>query len=165
MNTDVPKRVTFDSSGHDARHGALNEAIDRSGWQWQRFGVQAVSAFDWLARSYDNIQGATLIERIHSNAAYRGIPAPRTLDSRYVLEDVPTGLVPIVALGQLAGVEMPASVGLVNICCALYQRDFTRGSAAHGGGLGMTKPKPLSGEESTGALLEEGGISMLDETP
>ena len=134
------------------------------------FGVQAISAFDWLARSYENIQGATLIERIHSNAAYRGIPAPRTLNSRYVLEDVPTGLVPIVALGQLAGVEMPASVGLVNICCALYQHDFWqegRNAARMGvAGLGIDEAKAIIRDErSTAALLEEGGISMLDETP
>jgi len=87
-------------------------------------GVHAISAFDWLARSYQGIAGTTLIERIHSNAAYRGIPAPHTLDSRYVSEDVPTGLVPLVALGQLARVEMPASLGLVNMCCALYRHDF-----------------------------------------
>lgn len=86
--------------------------------------VHVISAFDWMARSYKDITGTTLIERIHSNAAYRDIPAPHALDSRYVLEDVPTGLVPIVALGQLAGIEMPVSQGLVNVCCALYQRDF-----------------------------------------
>jgi opine dehydrogenase len=86
--------------------------------------VHAISAFDWMARSYKDITGTTLIERIHSNAAYRDIPAPHTLDSRYVLEDVPTGLVPIVAWGQLAGVEMPVSQGLVHVCCALCRRDF-----------------------------------------
>jgi opine dehydrogenase len=98
----------------DAERLAVAKALD----------VHAISAFDWLARSYQGIAGATLIERIHSNAAYRDIPAPHTLDSRYVLEDVPTGLVPIVALGQLAGIEMPVSLGLVNMCCALYRHDF-----------------------------------------
>ena len=98
----------------DAERLAVAKALD----------VHAISAFDWLARSYQGIAGATLIECIHSNAAYRDIPAPHTLDSRYVLEDVPTGLVPIVALGQLAGIEMPVSLGLVNMCCALYRHDF-----------------------------------------
>lgn len=88
------------------------------------FGVRAISACEWLARSYEGIQGDTLYERIQSNAAYHGIPAPRTLDSRYVLEDVPTGLVPIVALGRVASVPMPASSGLVNVCCGLYRCDF-----------------------------------------
>ena len=101
------------------------EAVDAERLAVARaFGVQAVSACEWLARSYEGIQGDTLYERIQSNAAYHGIPAPRTLDSRYVLEDVPTGLVPMAALGRLAGVPMPASSGLVNVCCGLYRRDF-----------------------------------------
>jgi opine dehydrogenase len=101
------------------------EAIDAERLAVARaFGVQAVSACEWLARSYEGIRGDTLYERIQSNAAYRGISAPRTLDSRYVLEDVPTGLVPMAALGRLAGVPMPASSGLVNVCCGLYQCDF-----------------------------------------
>jgi opine dehydrogenase len=98
----------------DAERLAVAKALD----------VHAISAFDWLARSYQDMAGTTLIERIRSNAAYRDIPAPHTLDSRYVSEDVPTGLVPLVALGQLARLEMPASVGLVNMCCALYRHDF-----------------------------------------
>ena len=133
------------------------------------FDVQAISACDWLARSYEGVRGDTLFERIQSNPAYAGIAAPRNLETRYVLEDVPTGLVPIVSLGRLAGLEMPASSGLVNICCALYRRDFwqegrnaTRMGVA---GLSIDEAKVIIREEgSVAALLEEGGISMIDET-
>jgi opine dehydrogenase len=90
------------------------------------FGVQAQSACEWLARSYDGITGDTLYDRIQSNAAYRGIAAPRSLDTRYIWEDVPTGLVPMVALGELANLEMPACRGLINVASALYRRDLTR---------------------------------------
>ena len=88
------------------------------------YGVNAQSACEWLARSYDGITGETLYDRIQSNVAYRGIAAPRSLDVRYIWEDVPTGLVPMVALGELAGVAMPACNGLVNVACALHRRDF-----------------------------------------
>jgi opine dehydrogenase len=88
------------------------------------FGVEVPSAGEWLAQSYDGIAGETLHERIRSCAAYRGIPAPRSLDTRYVWEDVPTGLVPMVALGAVAGLTMPACVGLVNVASALLRRDF-----------------------------------------
>jgi opine dehydrogenase len=88
------------------------------------YGVKTPSAGEWLASSYDGIVGDTLYERIQSNTAYRGIPAPRSLDTRYLWEDVPTGLVPMVALGQQAGVEMPASLGIANAACALCRRDF-----------------------------------------
>lgn len=88
------------------------------------YGAQAQSAREWLARSYPGITGNTLYERIQSNAAYRGIAAPRSIDARYIWEDVPTGLVPMVALGRIAKVPMPACEGLANIACALLGRDF-----------------------------------------
>ena len=90
----------------------------------QAFEVSAQSAYEWLARSYDGITGDTLYDRIQSNVAYHGIAAPRSINARYIWEDVPTGLVPMVALGKIAGVAMPAATGLVNIANALYSRDF-----------------------------------------
>lgn len=88
------------------------------------YGVHAQAASEWLARSYDGITGDTLYERIQSNVAYHDILAPQTINTRYLWEDVPTGLVPIVALGCRANAEMPASVGVVNLACALLGRDF-----------------------------------------
>ncbi len=96
------------------------------------YGVQAQSAGVWLARSYEGITGDTLYDRIQSNVAYRGIAAPTSINARYIWEDVPTGLVPMVALGRVANVEMPACVGLVNVACALHRRDFwEEGRNAH----------------------------------
>jgi opine dehydrogenase len=103
----------------------LLETIDEERLAAARaYGVRATSASEWLVRSYEGIQGETLYERIHSNAAYAGIAAPRSLETRYVLEDVPTGLVPIASLGRLAGLEMKLTGGLVDVSCALYRRDF-----------------------------------------
>ena len=90
----------------------------------EAYSVEVDSARDWLAKAYRGIKGETLYERIQSNEAYRGIKAPKTLHARYILEDVPTGLVPIVSFGRLAGVKSPASEGVVNVSCALLQRDF-----------------------------------------
>ncbi len=90
----------------------------------QAYGVRAQSACEWLARSYEGIIGDTLYERIQSNVAYHGIAAPRSIDTRYIWEDVPTGLVPMVALGRVAKVGMPACAGMVNVACALHRRDY-----------------------------------------
>lgn len=103
------------------------EAIDEERLAVARaFGVGATSAAEWLERSYEGVQGATLYERIRSNPAYAGIAAPSSIETRYVLEDVPTGLVPIASLGRLAGLEMRAMAGLADVCCALCKRDFWR---------------------------------------
>jgi len=101
------------------------EAIDDERMAVARaYGVRAESAADWLVRAYEGISGATLYERIQSNEAYRGIKAPTTLNMRYITEDVPYGLVPIVSLAETAGLETPASRGVVNVACALLKQDF-----------------------------------------
>ncbi len=49
---------------------------------------------------------------------------PTTIDTRYVLEDVPYGLVPTVLLGRLTGVGAPLHEAGTRIFSALYGRDL-----------------------------------------
>ena len=97
------------------------------------YGVRAVSAEDWLVLAYEGIRGDSLYERIQSNDAYEGIKAPKTLHMRYLTEDVPCGLVPIACLAETAGLQTPASRGVVDVACGLLKRDFW----AEGRGLGQ----------------------------
>jgi len=83
------------------------EAIDRERLAVAAaFGIILDSAREWLRKSYAGVSGETLYERIRSNPAYQGIKAPTSLSVRHILEDVPTGLVPIASLGALAGVPL-----------------------------------------------------------
>jgi opine dehydrogenase len=88
------------------------------------FGVQLDSAREWLRKTYDGVEGETLYECIQSNVAYHGIKAPKSLHVRYIYEDVPTGLVPLTSLGAVAGVATPTCRSLVDIACALFDRNF-----------------------------------------
>ena len=97
---------------------ALELAVARA------FGVNLDSASHWLERSYQGITGETLHARIHSNQAYAGIKAPKSLTVRHLLEDVPTGLVPLASLGALAGIPTPACRAVTDISCVLLDRDF-----------------------------------------
>ncbi|MBA2961652.1 NAD/NADP octopine/nopaline dehydrogenase [Ramlibacter sp. MAH-25] len=56
----------------------------------------------------------------------RGGHGPRTADSRYVLEDVPFGLVPTARLGRLVGVPAPLHEAGIALFSAAYGRDFTQ---------------------------------------
>src|SRR5262249_49286562 len=47
--------------------------------------------------------------------AYRGIKAPNTIRHRYLLEDVPTGVIPMIELGQAAGLPLPTLRSLVRL--------------------------------------------------
>jgi len=109
----------------------------------QAYGVRAESAAVWLTKAYEGIRGQTLYERIQSNDAYRGIRAPKTLHMRYLVEDVPHGLVPIVSLAEAAGVASPASRGVVDVACGLLKRDFW----TEGRGLGRLGLEGMTVEE------------------
>jgi opine dehydrogenase len=81
------------------------------------YGVAAESLRDWVASSYGHRAG-TLLESVAGNPAYLGIKAPTTLHHRYLTEDVPTGLIPLLALGEAAGVAMPKCRELVDLARA-----------------------------------------------
>ena len=58
------------------------------------------------------------------HAAGNGGQGPTSADSRYVLEDVPFGLVATAKLGRLAGKTAPLHESGIQIFSALYGRDF-----------------------------------------
>lgn len=90
------------------------------------YGLELVSIMDWIRKSYPRSSGDTLIDLMRSNPAYNEILGPNVLDSRFLTEDVPTGLVPFIAFGDAAGVETPLMSALVELASKLLQRDFSR---------------------------------------
>ena len=77
------------------------------------YAVPACSLRDWIARAYDH-HAETIHAAVTGNPAYVGIKAPATLAHRYLLEDVPTGLIPLLELGKAAGLNLPALTALVD---------------------------------------------------
>lgn len=57
-------------------------------------------------------------------AARDATAGPASLDTRYITEDVPFGLVPSALLGRIAGVPMPLHDAGIAIFSALYGKDF-----------------------------------------
>jgi len=88
-------------------------------------GIRARTAREWLALAY-NAVGESLYEAMHNQPGYRGIQAPPTLNHRYITEDVPMSLVPMAALGQRYGVEVPAIDSLIRLACIVHQTDYWR---------------------------------------
>ena len=103
------------------------------------YGIKILSAKQWLKQSYETY-GDSLYELIQHNDAYGDISAPKTIDARYVTEDVPMSLVPISDLGALAGVPTPNIDAVIQLTGAIYNRDFRKeGRSAESLGLqGMT---------------------------
>jgi opine dehydrogenase len=78
------------------------------------YGVDVSSLPEWIAAAYGH-QAPTMHQAVGGNPAYVGIKAPTTVVHRYLLEDVPTGLIPLLAIGEAAGLHLPTLRGLVNL--------------------------------------------------
>lgn len=83
------------------------------------------SSKEWMERTYD-LEGVSLYEVIQQNDAYRTILAPKNLMHRYVTEDIPTGLVPLEAVGKELGLEMKHVGLIIELATALLDIDFRK---------------------------------------
>lgn len=86
-------------------------------------GTRALSVTGWLNSRY-NLQLSDIYTMIRSNPTYQGIKAPTTLNSRYLWEDIPTGLVPISSFGDALGVTTNAIDYLIDEGCEALERNF-----------------------------------------
>lgn len=123
---DAGERFQFYGAGITPSVARVVEALDAERVALARaFGVAVPTVRGWLARTY-GLEGPALhplIQRLH-HEIFKDSPAPGALDARYVTEDVPYGLVPLVALGRLAGVPTPVAHALTVLASAALGRDF-----------------------------------------
>jgi opine dehydrogenase len=70
-------------------------------------GASVPTLADWFERVY-GVRGATLVETCqqltyNGDGPYQATGTPKSLDHKFITEDVPTGLIPMSALGAEAG--------------------------------------------------------------
>jgi opine dehydrogenase len=103
---------------------AVLEAIDRERVEVANaLGIRANTAREWLYLAYD-AAGRTLFDAMRANIGYNGIKAPGTVNHRYITEDVPTSLVPIVSIGEMLGVPTPAMRAMIYLASAMHGIDY-----------------------------------------
>lgn len=105
---------------------AFISKIDRERIEVGRaFGVQLNTLSDWVSLAYEGIEGQNFYEKVLNNPAYGEIIAPTTLKNRYLLEDVPTGILPLVELARLSKVPTPLLESVLHISEVLVDQDFS----------------------------------------
>lgn len=87
-------------------------------------GLEVESTKEWLERTYELEKGASLYESIHSNHSYLTIDAPKSMEHRYIFEDVPCGLVPLEAIGRSLGLKMSTTSLIIDLASTLVEQDF-----------------------------------------
>lgn len=102
--------------------GQLIEALDKERIAIATaFGCSVKSVFDHYNMN-KNEKLSSIYKTLHSKSPIQG---PQTIETRYVLEDVPYGLVVIEKLGRFIGKPAPLHESGVKLFSALYDRDFT----------------------------------------
>jgi opine dehydrogenase len=91
-------------------------------------GASVPSLEDWFERVY-GVRGASLVETCRQltynpDGPYQVTGTPSSLDHKFITEDVPTGLVPMSALGTAAGMPTPAIDALIGVVRDMTGRDF-----------------------------------------
>ena len=106
--------------------GRLMEALDLERLAVAAaYGAPVRTIFDHFHLSFDVPRMATIGEMAAFVHARGNAPlGPKTIDTRYITEDVPFGLVPTEALAAAAGVRVPLHSGGIEMCSALLGRDF-----------------------------------------
>ncbi len=86
--------------------------------------VRTRNIFEHFSRSFGVPSGSVAeMSKAMLEKGMRGC-GPTTLETRYILEDVPYGLVPTIWLGKVSGVPVPLHQAGVDIFSALIGRDF-----------------------------------------
>ncbi len=98
---------------------AERQAVAKAG------GFEIESVKDWLIRTY-GVAGENLFECIQNNEAYKEIDAPPTINTRYIFEDVPNGLVPVESMGREFGVPTPNITTIINLACSVMDADYRK---------------------------------------
>jgi opine dehydrogenase len=91
-------------------------------------GASVPSLADWFDRVY-GVREATFVETCqrltyNSDGPYQATGTPKSLDHKFITEDVPTGLIPMSEIGAAAGVKTPAIDALVEVVRGMTGKDF-----------------------------------------
>ena len=86
-------------------------------------GVPVLPVLDWLHSKYGS-RGGSLYEALQQTEAYAAVLGPKDIHTRYLCEGVPTGCVPLLALGRLLGLRMPVTQSVVQWASTVCGTDF-----------------------------------------
>jgi opine dehydrogenase len=123
------------------------------------YAVRACSLQQWVAAAYGH-HAETVLAAVAGNPTYAGIKAPSTLDHRYLLEDVPTGLIPMLELGSAAGLTLPTLTRLVDLSrVALGGEPWPRPRTLDALGLEGLSPGEIRTAVETGRTSAPGAVA------
>ena len=124
VRVEAKEQFLYYHEGISPMVASLIERMDAERVQLARAaGVSVLPVLDWVRTRYGS-QGDTLYQAIQNTDAYAGVFGPTDLHTRYLYEDVPTGCVPMAALGRLLQVPMPITEAVIQWAGTVCNLDF-----------------------------------------
>jgi opine dehydrogenase len=111
--------------------------------EFARIGSTSAAA----AQARDHLQA------LRDSVPNRAIRAPSSLDSRYMHEDIPFGVVPLADLGRVAGIATPVLAAIITLASTVTGRDYgSEGRSLERVGLGGLPPAAVIDRVENGGL-------------
>jgi opine dehydrogenase len=95
----------------------------------EAFDIVLPSVKDCILKWYGKLgaSGNKIWEVVAMNPVYQSVNAPKTLNHRFIVEDVAFGLVPIEELSKLFDIQTPITTALIALANRLVGMDFRAG--------------------------------------
>jgi len=105
--------------------GAFVEDMDKERMALGKaFGIELTPLLQWYKETYD-ADADNLSDAVKKNKAYAEIKGQKSIQTRYILEDIPMGLVPMVCLGKQAGTDVSRMETVTKLGEFMTGRNFT----------------------------------------
>ncbi len=120
----------FYGEGVFADMGYLLEGMDSERIEIAKaVGVEPISAVEWFRRSY-GVEGRDIVGVLSNSRHYSARKAPKTLQHRFLLDNIPLCVVPLVMIARRMDVATPMLDSVIELGSALTGKDLrTSGEA------------------------------------
>lgn len=90
-------------------------------------GLDLISCREQYEIEYDVFE-PTLADSVRKNKVYQGIKGQKSLDTRYLTEDIPMGLVPFASIGRMLNVPVERMELVIKLSESLLEKDLITGA-------------------------------------
>lgn len=119
----------------------------------KEFGLELGSILDFYRMAYQ-VDANNLSEAVRKNQAYEKIQGQKDLRTRYLQEDIPTGLIPMIELGKMHGVDVSRMETIVKLGeFLLGENYFANGRTLENLGLAGMSSEELERYVQTGERI------------
>lgn len=117
---------SFYTQGLTQSVGSVCEALDKERLSLMKaLGFKPISLVEWYNMTgYSPLKNVSISESLRASERQEEIKAPSSMKHRYIVEDVPYGLVPMASLGDMLNVSTPIMDSLINLSSLINRVDY-----------------------------------------